>query len=92
MCQLILNGADTTEIDRYVELMLSVDLPVTFELLGIPNVTDEEIRAVAKLSVAPNETIWNMETAINEDIVFNAIKGANAAGVSFIKRTGWQKE
>lgn len=92
MCQLILNGADTTEIDRYVELMLSVDLPVTFELLGIPSVADEEIRAVAKLSVAPNETIWNMETAINEDIVFNAIKGANAAGVSFIKRTGWKKE
>lgn len=92
MCQLILNGADTAEIDRYVALMLSVDLPVTFELLGIPNVTDEELRAVARLSCAPNETIWNMETAINEDIVYNAIKGANAAAVSYIKRTGFKKE
>ena len=72
--------------------MLSVDLPVTFDLLGIPNVTDEEIRSVAKLATAANETIWNMETAINEDIVFHAIKGANAAGVSYIKRTGWKKE
>ena len=92
VCQLILNGADTAELDRYIELMLSVDLPVTFEQLGIPNVTDEEIRAVAHLSCAPGETIWNMETAINEDIVFNAIKGANAASVSYIKRTGFKKE
>lgn len=90
--QLILNGADTAELDRYIGLMLSVDLPVTFEQLGIPNVTDEEIRAVAHLSCAPGETIWNMETAINEDIVFNAIKGANAASVSYIKRTGFKKE
>lgn len=92
VAQLILNGADSEELDRYIGFMLSVDLPVTFELLGIPNVTDEEIRSVAKLACAPNETIWNMETAINEDIVFNAIKGANAAGVSYIKRTGWKKE
>ena len=92
VCQLILNGADTQEIDRYIELMLSVDLPVTFELLGIPNVTDEEIRSVARLACAPGETIWNMETAINEDIVFNTIKGANAAAVTYIKRTGWKKQ
>ncbi|EKM52116.1 uncharacterized protein PHACADRAFT_262596 [Phanerochaete carnosa HHB-10118-sp] len=92
VAQLILNGADSAELDRYIGFMLSVDLPVTFELLGIPNVTDEEIRSVAKLSCAPNETIWNMEIAINEEIVFNAIKGANAASVSYIKRTGWKKE
>lgn len=87
-----MNGADTAELDRYIELMLSVDLPVTFELLGIPNVTDEEIRSVAKLATAKGETIWNMETPINEDIVYHAIKGANAAGVSYIKRTGWKKQ
>ncbi|KAI0342630.1 glycerol dehydrogenase [Trametopsis cervina] len=91
VCQLILNGAPTTELDRYIELMLSVDLPVTFAQLGIPNVTDEELRDVAKLSCAAGETIWNMETAINEVIVFNAIKGANAASESYIKRTGWKK-
>ena len=91
VCQLILNGAETTEIDRYVELMLSVDLPVTFELLGIPNVTEEELRAVAHLSCAPGETIWNMERAITEDIVFHAIKGADTASRDFIRRTGWKK-
>ena len=92
VCQLILDGADTAELDRYIALMLSVDLPVTFQLLGIPNVTDDEIRAVAKLACAPGETIWNMERAINVDIVYHAIKGANAAGVSYIKRSGWKKD
>ena len=89
--QFILANAPTTELDRYISLMLSVDLPVTFAQLGIPNVTDDELRAVAKLAVAPGETIWNMETAVSEDIVFNALKGANAASEDFVRRTGWKK-
>ena len=92
VCQLVLDGADYEELDRYIEFMLSVDLPVTFEMLGIPDVSDEQLRKVAKLACSPMETIWNLERAINEDIVFNAIKGANAASVSYIKRSGWQKQ
>ncbi len=88
MCQLILDGAPQDELDRYIGLMLSVDLPVTFAQLGIPNVTDEELRHVAKLACAPGETIWNMERAISEEIVYNAIKGANAVTVEYVKRTG----
>ncbi|GJE86600.1 glycerol dehydrogenase [Phanerochaete sordida] len=91
VCQLILDGADTAELERYIDLMLSVDLPITFELLGIPKVTDAELRAVAKAACAPTETIWNMERAINEDIVFHAIKGADTASREFIRRTGWRK-
>lgn len=92
MCQLILDGAPQDELDRYIGLMLSVDLPVTFAQLGIPNVSDEELRHVAKLACAPGETIWNMERAISEEIVFNAIKGANAVSVEYVKRTGWKKQ
>lgn len=71
--------------------MLSVDLPVTFAQLGIPNVTDEELHHVAKLSCAPNETIWNMDRAISEELVFNAIKGANAVSADYVKRINWKK-
>ena len=92
VCQLILDGADTTELDRYIEFMLSVNLPVTFEQLGIHDVSDEQLRAVAKLACSPMETIWNLERAIDEDIVFHALKGANAASESYIKRSGWRKE
>ena len=88
VAQLILLGASTSELDKYLAFMQTVDLPITFEQLGIPKVTDEEIRRVAKLSCAPGETIWNMEALITEDIVFGAIKGADAVGREFIARTG----
>lgn len=72
--------------------MLSVDLPVTFAQLGIPNVTDDELRGVAKLACAENETIWNMEQMITEEAVFSALKGADAASREYIRRTGWKKD
>ena len=71
--------------------MLSVDLPVTFAQLGIPNVTDDELRAVAKLAVAPGETIWNMESVITPDVVYQAILGADAAGREYCARAGFKR-
>lgn len=71
--------------------MSSVGLPVTFEQLGVPNVTDDELRAVAKAACVPNETVWNMERAINEEIIFNVIKGANAASLDYFRRAGVKK-
>ena len=68
--------------------MLSVDLPVTFEQLGIPNVKDEELRRVAELACAEGETIWNLDRVINVDLVFGAIKAADAAGKDYIQRSG----
>jgi len=91
VAQLVLISSPTEVLDKYIEFMLSVDLPVTFALLGIPDVTDEQIRKVAKLSCAPGETIWNMESVITEEAVFFAIKGADAAGKDFILRKGGKK-
>lgn len=91
VCQLVLDGVPTTELDRYIEFMLSVDLPVTFELLGIPKVKDEELRRVAELACAEGETIWNLDRVINVDFVFGAIKAADAASRDYIRRTGWKK-
>lgn len=91
VAQLVLISTSTETLDKYIAFMLSVDLPVTFALLGIPDVTDDEIREVARRSCAPGETIWNMERVVTEDAVFSAIKGADAAGKDFIARTGWKK-
>ncbi|CAL1712116.1 unnamed protein product [Somion occarium] len=92
VAQLILVNATAATLDTYISFMLSVDLPVTFEQLGIPNVTDDELRAVAKLATAENETIWNMEETVTEESVFFALKGADAAGREYIRRTGWKKD
>ncbi|TCD68508.1 hypothetical protein EIP91_010564 [Steccherinum ochraceum] len=86
VAQLILTGTSSAELDVYLAFMLSVDLPITFEMLGIPKVTDEDIRRVAKLSCAPGETIWNMQDPVTEELVFGAIKAADAVGRDFILR------
>ena len=91
ICQLVLDGVPTSELDRYIEFMLSVDLPVNFEQLGIPDVKDEKLREVAELACAEGETIWNLDRVINVDFVFGAIKAADAAGRDYIRRTGWKK-
>lgn len=91
ICQLVLDGVPTSELDRYIEFMLSVDLPVNFELLGIPKVKDEELRRVAELACAEGETVWNLDRVINVDLVYGAIKAADAAGRDYIRRTGWKK-
>ena len=89
VAQLILANAHTTELDRYyISLMLSVNLPVTFAQLGIQNVTDKELRMAERLSVAKGETIWNMESTIGGDIVFGALRGADAASEDYIRRLG----
>ncbi|KAK0421528.1 glycerol dehydrogenase [Armillaria borealis] len=88
ICQLLLSNASMEEMDRYMELMTSVDLPITLAQLGVTSATDEELRHVAELACAPNETIWNLDYVINVDVVFNAIKGADAAGRSFLLKKG----
>ncbi len=88
ICQLLLSNASIEEMDRYMELMTSVDLPITLTQLGVMSATDEELRHVAELACAPNETIWNLDYVINVDVVFNAIKGADAAGRNFLLKKG----
>ncbi|TFY50183.1 hypothetical protein EVG20_g11671 [Dentipellis fragilis] len=84
--QLILDGAPTSELDRYIGLMHSVDLPVTFADLGIPDISDDDIRLVAKAACAPMAMIWSMDSLVSEEIVFHAIKGADAAGRDYLAR------
>lgn len=91
IAQLLLANAPAPELDRYLSLLLSVDLPVTFAQLGIPDVTDDELRAVARLSCQEGETIWNVETPVSEEIVFGALKGADAVGEEYVRRVGWKR-
>ena len=87
----MLDGVPTSELDRYIAFLLSVDLPVTFELLGIPDVKDKELRRVAELACAEGETVWMMDRVINVDFVLDAMKAADAAGRDYIRRTGWKR-
>ncbi|KDQ55127.1 hypothetical protein JAAARDRAFT_37644 [Jaapia argillacea MUCL 33604] len=88
ICQLLLDNTPTEELDRYLTLMHSVNLPITFAQLGAPNVTEEQLRKVAELSCRPEETIWNLDIVINEEVVYNVLKAADAVGRDFMTRIG----
>ncbi|KAG7446753.1 glycerol dehydrogenase [Guyanagaster necrorhizus] len=88
ICQLILSNTPHEEMDRYLEFMISVDLPITLEQLGAKDATNEQLKKVAELSCSENETIWNLDRVINVDVVFHTIKGADAIGRSFLKKKG----
>ncbi|KAI0075757.1 glycerol dehydrogenase [Panus rudis PR-1116 ss-1] len=90
IAQLILTSTPLPELRKYLSFMHSVSLPFTFAQLGIPNVKDEEIRAVAALACAENETIWNMDnvSVVNVESVFGAIKAADAVGRDFLESIG----
>lgn len=83
ICQLILANESTASIDRYIELMLSVDLPVTFEMLGCKDAKEAELREVARLACAPGETIWSLDNVVvSGEVIYGTILAADAAGRS----------
>lgn len=58
----------------------SVNLPTCLGDLGVKDITDDKIRAVAALSCAENETIHNMPFKVTVDDVFAAIYAADKLG------------
>lgn len=53
---LLLEGKCSEDIDRVISFCLSLGLPVTFEDLKLPDLTDEDLDTVAKRATAPAET------------------------------------
>lgn len=77
---LVLENALKSEIDAVLAYCKTVGLPTCLEDLGVEEVTDEKVRAVAKLATAPNETIHNMPFDVTEDDVYAAIYAADQLG------------
>jgi len=80
LVQLMLEGAAPEEVANVIGFCLSVGLPVCLADLGLENVHDRDILAVAKATCVESETIWNMPMKITVQKVFDAIKAADALG------------
>ncbi|MBI9013736.1 MAG: glycerol dehydrogenase [Clostridiales bacterium] len=80
LVQLVLENADQREIDEVINYCKSVGLPTSLGDLGVKDVTDEKVRAVAELSCAENETIHNMPFKVTAADVFSAIYVADQLG------------
>lgn len=78
--QLVLEDVPVEELMEVMDFCISVGLPVTLEQLGITEIKEEEIMAVAKAATADDETIHNMPFKVTAQEVYSAIIAADAIG------------
>lgn len=80
LVHLVLENAPKAELDEVLVYCKSVGLPTTLEALGVKEVTDEKVMAVAELACAEGETIHNMPFKVTAEDVYAAIYTANRLG------------
>ena len=84
LTQLVLENRPMEDIEEVLDFCYAVGLPVTLEQLGVEDITEEKIMAVAEASCAEGETIFNMPFEVNADSVYAAIMAADAIGQSYL--------
>ena len=71
--QLIMEGADTKELEDFIEFTTKVGLPNTLTEVGLSPDDTEELEAVAKAATAEEETIHNMPFPVTPEMVVEAL-------------------
>lgn len=82
--QLVLENMPAQELQEIIDFCIELGLPVTLKELGIKEVTDEKIMAVAAAACADNDTLHNMPFEVTPKSVCAAIKAADAYGHYFL--------
>lgn len=80
IAQLVLENSCMEELTEVIEFCLDVGLPVCLEDLGVKEVKEEDIRKVAEVACAEDESIHNMPFEVVADDVYSAILVADALG------------
>ncbi|BDF33052.1 glycerol dehydrogenase [Lachnospiraceae bacterium] len=83
LVQLVLENADSREIEDVVDFCNAVGLPTTLAQLGIKEVKAEQIMEVAELAAAEGDTLGNMPFAVTPEDVYAAIMAADAIGRNY---------
>lgn len=83
IAQLVLENVSADELEAIIGFCIEVGLPVTLKGLGLEEVTDEKIMAVATAACAENDTLHNMPFVVTPESVAAAIKAADAYGRYF---------
>ena len=86
LVQLVMENAPTEELNEVLGFCLSVGLPVCLADIGVNEITDEELLAVAEKACIPEESVHSMPFPIDVKAVAAAIKAADAIGSAFKKK------
>lgn len=80
LVQLVLENVPGEELEEIIEFCIEVGLPVTLKELGVKEVTEEKIMAVAKAAADSNDTLHNMPFEVTVESTYAAIMAADALG------------
>ena len=78
--QLMLEDASEEELEEIYLFLMEIGLPVTFEELGIGDISDEELMGAAREACPEGGNIHHMPFPVDADKVFAAMKAADAYG------------
>ncbi|MCL1993284.1 MAG: glycerol dehydrogenase [Spirochaetes bacterium] len=81
--QLVLENAPTEELEEVLEFCLKIGLPVCLADIGVPKITDDELRQVAEKACIPEESIHSMPFPITVESVMAAIITADRIGNAY---------
>lgn len=80
IAQLVLENVPVEDLEEVILFCIEVGLPVTWKELGVEEITDEKIMAVAKAACAKDDTLHNMPFEVTAETVAAALKAADAYG------------
>lgn len=83
LVQLVLENAESEEIEAVVDFCNAVGLPTTLAQLGIKEVKAEQMMEVAELAAAEGDTLGNMPFPVTPEDVYAAIMAADAIGRNY---------
>lgn len=86
LVQLVMENSPTEELEEVLGFCLSIGLPVCLADIGVAEITDDELLAVAEKACIPEESVHSMPFPIDVKAVAAAIKAADAIGSAFKKK------
>ena len=84
LVQLILENIPKEELDEIAIWCAELGLPITLAELGVEDVTEEKIMAVANAACAEGDTMHNMPFEVTPKMVYDAILAADAYGKTLV--------
>jgi len=83
LAQLCLENAPLEELEEVINFCLSVGLPVCLADIGVTELSEEELLAVARKASIPEESVHSMPFPVTAEQVAAAILAADAIGRQF---------
>ncbi|MEV6555747.1 glycerol dehydrogenase [Nocardia sp. NPDC051756] len=83
LTQLVLEGAPSSEIDTVLDFCTEVGLPTTLAGVGLADVHESTLSAIASRATAPAESIHNEPFSVDAAMTIDALRAADALGRAY---------